>query len=67
MRECRRAQPFEKNGHYSEGNVQGQLRSEGLSLRGIADTLNQRAIPTAQGGQRWHAQTVSNVVKRSAA
>jgi DNA invertase Pin-like site-specific DNA recombinase len=41
-----------------------ELRAEGMSYRGIAETLTQRAIPTAQGGKRWHAQTVSNVVNR---
>ena len=33
-----------------------ELRSEGTPYRGGADVLNQRAIPTAQGGRRWHAQ-----------
>ena len=42
------------------------LRGEGMSYQAIAETLNQRAVPTAQGGKRWYAQTVSNVVRRCA-
>ena len=42
------------------------LRGEGMSYQAIAATLNDRDIPTAQGGKRWYAQTVSNVVRRSA-
>jgi DNA invertase Pin-like site-specific DNA recombinase len=42
------------------------LRDEGMSYQAIAETLNDRAVPTAQGGKRWYAQTVSNVVRRSA-
>ena len=41
-----------------------QLRGEGMSYRRIADELNARQVPTAQGGRAWHAQTVANVVKR---
>ena len=26
--------------------------------------VNQRAIPTPQGGRRWHAQTVANIAQR---
>ena len=37
-----------------------------MTYQGIADTLNHRAIPTAQGGKRWYAQTVANVVRRNA-
>jgi DNA invertase Pin-like site-specific DNA recombinase len=44
-----------------------ELRAEGMSYRSVADLLNERQIPTAQGGKRWHAQTVANVVKRAAA
>jgi DNA invertase Pin-like site-specific DNA recombinase len=42
------------------------LRGEGMSYQAIAETLNDRAVPTAQGGKRWYAQSVSNVVRRSA-
>jgi DNA invertase Pin-like site-specific DNA recombinase len=37
-------------------------RKSGASLRGIADGLNAEAIPTAQGGTRWHASTVRAVL-----
>lgn len=40
-----------------------QLRSDGLSLRGVADRLNQDGVPTSQGGKRWYASTVSAVLK----
>jgi DNA invertase Pin-like site-specific DNA recombinase len=43
-----------------------ELRSEGRSYRAIAQTLNERGLPTAQGGKAWHAQTVSNVCRRRA-
>ena len=42
------------------------LREEGMSYRRIANVLNDARIPTAQGGQRWHAQTVANIAKRAA-
>lgn len=45
----------------------GELRAEGGSYRAIADELNRRAIPTAQGGRCWHPQTVANVCNRLAA
>jgi DNA invertase Pin-like site-specific DNA recombinase len=41
-----------------------QLRGEGMSYRRLADELNRRQIPTAQGGARWHSKTVYGVVKR---
>lgn len=37
-------------------------RAEGASLRTIADELNTDAVPTAQGGARWHASTVRAVL-----
>jgi hypothetical protein len=40
-----------------------ELRAEKLSLRKIAATLNQRGIPTKNRGERWHAETVSRVLK----
>ncbi|HVA41849.1 MAG TPA: recombinase family protein [Acidimicrobiales bacterium] len=36
-------------------------RAAGRSLRAIADALNAEAVPTAQGGSRWHASTVRHV------
>jgi len=40
-----------------------QLRSNGLSLRGIARELNHRLIPTKNNGI-WHANTVSIILER---
>jgi DNA invertase Pin-like site-specific DNA recombinase len=42
-----------------------KLRSEGQSYRAIAEELNERGFPTAQGGQCWRAQTVLNIAKRT--
>lgn len=39
------------------------LRSQGLSLHGIAKELNARGIQTARGGQ-WYAMTVKNTIDR---
>lgn len=39
-----------------------ELRSEGRSLRGIADALNVEEVPTAHGGSKWHASTVRKVL-----
>jgi hypothetical protein len=38
-------------------------RANGLSLRAIADRLNTEQVPTAQGGARWYASTVVNVLR----
>ena len=40
-----------------------QLRSSGLSLRGIARELNKRLVPTKNNGI-WQAATVSNILSR---
>lgn len=40
-----------------------QQRAQKKSLRAIAEQLNAEGIPTAQGGARWHASTVSAVLK----
>jgi len=37
-------------------------RSQGLSLRAIADRLNEEGISTAHGGASWHASTVAKVL-----
>lgn len=37
-------------------------RAAGASLTAIADRLTDDAIPTSQGGQRWHASTVRAVL-----
>jgi len=40
------------------------IRATGVtSLRGLADALNARGVPTARGG-RWHVSTVRNVLDR---
>ncbi|GAB47574.1 recombinase family protein [Mobilicoccus pelagius] len=38
-------------------------RAEKKSLRAIAEQLNAEGVPTAQGGAKWHASTVSAVIK----
>jgi DNA invertase Pin-like site-specific DNA recombinase len=38
-------------------------RDAGLSLRAIADRLNARRIPRAQGGAYWYASTVAAVLR----
>ncbi|MCC7442690.1 MAG: recombinase family protein [Bdellovibrionales bacterium] len=38
-----------------------QMRSEGASLHEIARTLNDRQVPTKNGG-RWHAKTISQIL-----
>jgi len=41
-----------------------QIQASGVAtLRGIAEALNARGIPTARGGE-WHSMTVANVLKR---
>lgn len=40
------------------------MREDGLSLHGIARTLNDEEVPTAHGGSRWHAATVKRIVDR---
>lgn len=40
-----------------------ELRSQGLGIRGLADELNRRRVPTAAGG-RWHVATVHRLVRR---
>ena len=37
-------------------------RSTGLSLRSIAEALNEDSVPTSQGGSRWYASTVKAVL-----
>ena len=40
----------------------GTEREAGKSLRAIAEALNAEAVPTAQGGARWYASTVRDVL-----
>lgn len=39
------------------------LRGQGLSYAAMASVLNEKGIPTANGG-RWHAQTVRRILRR---
>ena len=43
-----------------------RAHARGDSLRKIADRLNADAVPTAHGGERWHASTVRSVITRTA-
>ena len=38
------------------------MRKKGVSIRGIAERLNEDGVPTAHGGQRWYASTVQKVL-----
>jgi DNA invertase Pin-like site-specific DNA recombinase len=38
-------------------------RAKGKSLTAIAAALNDAGVPTAHGGQRWHASTVRAVLR----
>jgi DNA invertase Pin-like site-specific DNA recombinase len=40
-----------------------EMQSSGMSLRGVANTLNERGVKTARGG-KWQAATVRNVLAR---
>ncbi len=42
-----------------------RMREEGISLRAIVNSLNQRGIPTKQG-KRWHVSTIVYILKRTA-
>ncbi|MFF4810013.1 recombinase family protein [Micromonospora chersina] len=42
-----------------------RLRSNGHTLRAIADQLNADRVPTAHGGDRWHNPTIRGVLGRS--
>ncbi|MEU2661213.1 recombinase family protein [Micromonospora sp. NPDC007220] len=42
-----------------------RLRSNGHTLRAIADQLNADQVPTAHGGDRWHSSTIRGVLSRS--
>lgn len=41
------------------------LRSAGLSYAAVANSLNSREVPTAQGGARWYGSTVKAVLDRA--
>jgi len=38
------------------------LRNSGVTLQGVADTLNTEGIPTARGGSKWYASTVQKAM-----
>lgn len=38
------------------------LRNSGVTLQGVADTLNAEGIPTARGGSKWYASTVQKAI-----
>ena len=40
-------------------------RAAGATFQAIADGLDRDGIPTAQGGRRWHAATVRDVIRAS--
>jgi DNA invertase Pin-like site-specific DNA recombinase len=42
-----------------------RLRCRGLSLRAIADELNEGGVATAQDGKQWYAATVRHVLIRT--
>jgi DNA invertase Pin-like site-specific DNA recombinase len=42
------------------------MRTQGLTLRAIADRLNVESVATGQGGSRWYASVVGAVLKRDA-
>lgn len=42
-----------------------EWQAEGVSIRGIADRLNEEGIPTKRGG-RWHATTVNRLLSPDA-
>lgn len=41
-----------------------ELRSQGLPLARVAETLNARGIPTARAGGKWHVSSVRNMLAR---
>lgn len=39
-----------------------QLRSEGVSIRGIVQRLNDEAVPTVRGGKQWHTSAIQRTL-----
>lgn len=58
---ARLGRPVELDDHVRQRIV--DEREAGQSLRAIADGLNEDEVPTAQGGSRWYASTVSGVLR----
>lgn len=40
------------------------MREDGLTIRAIADRLNEERVPTSQGGSKWHPTSVARVLRR---
>jgi hypothetical protein len=38
------------------------LGKNGVSIRGVAEALNEAGVPTAHEGQRWHASIVQKAL-----
>lgn len=41
-----------------------RMRADGMTLRAIAEALDEDGTPTLRSGKRWHPQTVSDIAKR---
>jgi DNA invertase Pin-like site-specific DNA recombinase len=49
-------------------DVERRIRREhaaGVSMNAIAIGLNSDGVPTAHGGQRWHASTIRSILRRT--
>lgn len=46
-------------------NLRGDPDKPKRSYGAIAEYLNERGVPTAQGGERWHASTVRAILARA--
>ena len=46
----------------SEGKVIAAIHAAGISINGIARTLNSDNVPTAKGGAQWYASAVNAVL-----
>lgn len=44
----------------------GDMRTQGYSLREIAEHLNETGVPTARGGAQWHPSTVRGILAQRA-
>jgi hypothetical protein len=38
------------------------LRSQGMSLRAIAKTINELKVPTKNKGKKWHPQMIKRIL-----
>jgi DNA invertase Pin-like site-specific DNA recombinase len=39
------------------------MRGDGMTYRAIASVLEREGVPTAHGGERWHASTVARAIR----